>query len=210
MKDRVEYLAYIIHTDGLHPTTGKLSKIANAKELMDVNDVESFLGLVNYYRYFIPDASAMMDSSNRLRRKDVTFHWGKNERGVFQSFKSAISNSSLLVQFNPNLPLKLTTDASQTASGGVFSYIFADGSEKPIKFTGRTLTSAERNNSNIERESFDIIHGVKKHYDYIYGRLFTICSDHKPLQKLLGPTKEILRTTLSRIQAWVLYLSQFE
>ena len=109
------------------------------------------------------------------------------------------------MHFNPNLPLKLTTDASQTASGGVLSHIYADGSERPIAFTSRTFTSAERNYSNIERESLAVIHGVKKFYDYLYGRSFTICSDHKPLEKLLGPTKEIPRMTSSRIQAWALY-----
>ena len=150
MKDRVEYLGYIIDTDGLHPTIDKLSKIANVKEPIDVNEVESVLGLVTYYREFIPNASALMESLNRLRRKDVTFHWGKNERDAFQSLKSAINNSSLLVHFNPNLPLKLTTDASQTASGGVLSNIYADGSERPIAFTSRTFTSAERNYSNSE------------------------------------------------------------
>ena len=210
MKDRVEYLGYIIDTDGLHSTIDKLSKIANVKEPIDVNEVESFLGLVNYYRDFIPNASALMEPLNRLRRKDVTFHWGKNERDAFQSLKSAINNSSLLVHFNPNLPLKLTTDASQTASGGVLSHIYADGSERPIAFTSRTFTSAERNYSNIERESLAVIHGVKKFCDYLYGRSFTICSDHKPLEKLLGPTKEIPRMTSSRIQAWALYLSQFK
>ena len=203
-------MGYIIDTDGLHPTIDKLSKIANAKEPIDVNEVESFLGLVNYYRDFIPNASALMEPLNRLRRKDVTFHWGKNERDAFQSLKSAINNSSLLVHFNPNLPLKLTTDASKTASGGVLSHIYADGSERPIAFTSRTFTSAERQYSNSERESLAVIHAVKKFYDYLYGRSCTICSDHKPLEKLLGPTKEIPRMTSSRIQAWALYLSQFK
>ena len=50
----------------------------------------------------------------------LRFIGGKNERDAFQSLKSAINNSSLLVHFNPNLPLKLTTNASQTASSGVF------------------------------------------------------------------------------------------
>ena len=151
-----------------------------------------------------------MEPLNRLRRKDVTFHWGKNERDAFQSLKSASNNSSLLVHFNPDLPLKLTTDASQTASGGVLSNIYADGSERPIAFTSRTFTSAERNYSNIERESLAVIHGVKTFYDYLYGRSVTICSDHKPLETLLGPTTEIPCMTSSRSQAWALYLSQFK
>ena len=73
MKDRVEYLGYIIDTDGLHPTIDKLSKVADATEPIDINEVESFLGLVNYFRDFTPNASALMDPLNRLRRKDVTF-----------------------------------------------------------------------------------------------------------------------------------------
>ena len=72
----MEYLGYIIDTDGLHPTIDKLSKIANVKEPIDVIEVESFLGLANYYRDCIPNASALMEPLNRLRRKDVTFHWG--------------------------------------------------------------------------------------------------------------------------------------
>ena len=88
------------------------------------------------------------------------FHWGKNERDAFQSLKSAINNSSLLVHFNPNLPLKLTTDARQTASGGVLGHSYADGSERPIAFTSRTFTLTERNYSDIERESLAVIHGV--------------------------------------------------
>ena len=86
------------------------------------------------------------------------------------------------MHFNPNLSLKLTTDASQTAIGGVLSHIYADGSERPIAFTSLTFISAERNYSNIERESLAVIHGAKKFYDYLYERFFIICSDRKPLR----------------------------
>ena len=60
------------------------------------------------------------------------------------------------------------------------------------------------------KESLAVIRGVKKFYDYLYGRSFTICLDYKRLEKLLIPTKEIPLMTSSRIQAWVLYLSQFK
>ena len=54
MKDRMEHLGYFIDTDGLHPTIDELSKIANAKEPLDVNEVARFLGFVNYYTDLIP------------------------------------------------------------------------------------------------------------------------------------------------------------
>ena len=113
-----------------------------------------------------------MEPFTRLKRKDGSFQWGKDKRDAFQSLKSTINNSSLLVHFNPNLPLKLTTDASQTASDGLLSHMFPDGSERPIAFTSLAFTSTERNSSNIELLA--IIHGAKKYYDYLYGRSSTI------------------------------------
>ena len=140
-----------------------------------------------------------MEPFNRLKRKDGSFQWGKDERDAFQSLKSTINNSSLLVHFNPNLPLKLTTDASQTASDGLLSHIFPDGSERPIALISLAFTSTERNSSNIELLA--IIHGAKKYYDYLYGRSSTISSYLKPLEKLLGSTKEIPFVISARINS---------
>ena len=58
-------------------------------------------------------------------------------------------------------------------------------------FTSRTLTNAERNYSQIEKEALAIIFAVKKFHQYIYGQFVTIQTDHKPLLGLLAEHKGI-------------------
>lgn len=84
----------------------------------------------------------------------------------------------MLVHYDPQLPLKLDCDAS---AYGVGAHVFPDGLEKPIAHASRTLSKAEKGYSRIEKEALSLIFGVKKFYMYLYGRSFTMVTDHKPL-----------------------------
>ena len=65
---------------------------------------------------------------------------------------------------------------------------FPDGTECPMAFACHTLTSAEKNYAQIEKEALTLIFGVKKFHRYLYGHNFT---DHKPLVTIMGPKKGI-------------------
>ena len=58
---------------------------------------------------------------------------------------------------------------------------FQEGTEHPIGYASRTLTHAEHNYAQIDKEALAIIYGVKSFHQYLYGRKLVICSDHKPL-----------------------------
>ena len=53
--------------------------------------------------------------------------------------------------------------------------------EKPIAFAYRTSTSAEQNYAQIEREALAIIFAVRRYYQYVYCRAFTLVIGHHPL-----------------------------
>ena len=74
----------------------------------------------------------------------------------------------------------------------------------------RSLLTAERNYSQLEKEGLAIMYGIKKFHNYLFGRKFTICTDHKPLQSLLNESKVNPTIASARIQKWALTLSMYE
>ena len=75
-----------------------------------------------------------------------------------------------------------------------------DGSERPIAFASRTLSKAEQNYSQIEKEGLEIIFGFTKFYQYVYGKSLQTNTDHKPFLGLLYKHKSIFSMAAVRIQ----------
>ena len=86
---------------------------------------------------------------------------------------------------------------------------FPDGSERPVAFASRTLNSSEKNYSQIEKEALSLVYGIKKFHQYIYGRRFTLVTDHQLLVSILGPKKGIPPLAAARMQRWTLILSAY-
>ena len=83
-----------------------------------------------------------------------------------------------------------------------------NGSEHPFAYTyvSRTLPNAERNYSNLEREVFALVFGVKKFHQYIYGRHFSLVTDHNPLESLFDEKNATQPMVAARIRRWALTL----
>ncbi|UYV72010.1 K02A2.6-like [Cordylochernes scorpioides] len=127
---------------------------------------------------------------------------------AIEKCKSSITSERILVLYDTTLPLFLATDASQIGIGAVLSHVIG-GQVRPIMFASRTLSGAERNYSQIEREALAIIYGVTKFHQFIYGRRFTLITDQKPLVSILGPKSGIPTLSTSRLQRWAIILSAY-
>ena len=75
--------------------------------------------------------------------------------------KQALSRGPVLTHYNSNLPFRIATDASNYGIRAVVSHVCPDGTEKPIAFASRSLSKAEKNYSQIEKEALAIIFGIK-------------------------------------------------
>ena len=84
-----------------------------------------------------------------------------------------------------------------------------NGKEQPVAYASRTLSQAERNYAQLEREALAIILGVKKFNQYLYGRQFTLVTDHQPLCKLFGHKEGVYPLAAARMQRWTLILSAY-
>ena len=113
----------------------------------------------------------------------------------------------MLTHYDPVVPLKLACDASSYSLGAVLSRVFPQGIEKPIAFALRSLSNAEKNYAQIDKETLAIVWAVRKFHNYIFGQRFTIVTDHEPLTSILHPQKGVSVMTAARLQMYALLLS---
>ena len=207
---RVEYLGHGISSDGLEPSASKVAAIVNAPAPQNLTELRSLLGLVNYYRKFLPDVATILTPLHQLLQQGMPWKWGREQQAALDQVKELIDSPNLLVHFDGNKPLLLACDASPYGVGAVLSHLMDDGSERPIAFASRTLASAEKQYSQLDKEALAIIFGVKHFHQYIYGRSFTIVSDHRPLMHLLSPSKATPAMASARLQRWALLLGAYD
>ena len=105
--------------------------------------------------------------------------------------------------------MKLYCDASSTGLGAYLVHILSDKSERPVAYALRTLTAPEQNYAQIEREALAIIFAVRRFHQYLYGRTFTLVTDHRPLCKTFGEKEGIPPLAAARMQHWALLLSAY-
>ena len=209
MEPEVIYLGHQVSAEGVRPVQSKVDSLAAAPEPGNVDELISFLGAVNYYRRYLPNLSSVIAPLDKLRGKGVPWKWSKEEREAFSKLKSLLCSESVLTFYDPRLPLKLDCDASKSGIGAVLSHIMLDGSEKPIEYVSRTLSSAEKNYAQIDREALAIIWAIKRLHIYLYGRKFRLVTDHKALVRIFGD-KPIPEMTASRITRWALFLMNYQ
>ena len=209
LKEEVKYLGYLISAEGIRPSVDKVETLMKADYPESLPALISFLSACQYYGRFIKNLSTIVEPLNKLRR-GVPWTFGKEEKEAFDALKKALVSSAVVIPYDPKLAVKIDTDASKTGLGAVISHVFEDGTERPIEFVSRTLSIAERNYSQIEKEALSLVWGVTKFHRFVYARRFTLVTDHKPLVYILKENKAIPEMAASRLVRWANTLACYQ
>ena len=206
-KDQIEYCGYVVDCFGVHKSKSKINAIVKCKTPANVSDLRSFLGLVNYYHKFLPNLSTVLHPLYELLEKNAQFVWSANCQKAFEEVKTLISSDLVLAHYDPKVSLKIECDASPVGVGAVLSHVYDDGSERPIAFASKSLSKTERNYAQIDKEALAIVWSIKKFNTYLFGRHFTIVTDHQPLTSIFHPDKSIPTMTAARLQRYALFMA---
>ncbi|XP_060545570.1 uncharacterized protein K02A2.6-like [Pantherophis guttatus] len=205
----VEFLGYRVDGTGIHPTESKIRAIREAPTPKDKAELQAFLGLLNFYAIFLKDKATVAEPLHRLLTKKATWKWGKAEDRAFAGIKKLLSAESFLIQYNATLPLVLVCDASPFGVGAVLSHRLPNGLEAPIAYYSRTLSSTERNYSQLDKEALAAVSGVKKFHKYLFGRDFELITDHRLLLGLLTGDRPTPAALSPRMTRWAIFLAAY-
>ncbi|XP_045537307.1 uncharacterized protein K02A2.6-like [Papilio machaon] len=209
-KTSINYLGHTIDKDGLHKNKDKINAIIKTERPVNTAGLRTFLGMANFYNKFIPNLASITNPLNNLLKKESSFQWTSQCEEAFIKIKKEILSERVLTHFDPTKPLVLATDASPLGLGAVLSHRLTDGSERPVAFASRTLSDSEKRYSQIDKEATAIHWGLKKFFYYIYGRKFTLITDHKPLTSIFHPNKTLPAMSTMRLFHYAHFLSGFD
>ena len=210
MVPSITYLGYQIDAEGLHPLEDKVQAVVSAPSPKNVQELKAYLGLLTYYIKFLPDLSTKLAPLYLLLRKNASWQWRKKQAVAFEASKELLTSSSFLVHFNPELKLILACDASAYGVGAVLAHQMPNGSKRPIGYASRTLTYAEKNYSQLEKEALACIFDVKRFHAYLFGHHFELVTDHQPLLALMSEYRSTSPQASARVRWWALFLSMYK
>lgn len=210
MQKSVSYLSFIIDKNGLHPDSSKIDAIVRAPTPENVTQMKAFLELINYYGKFVPNLSSLLHPLYALLKKDQEWVWKVDCQNALEHIKKILASDKVLCHYDQSLPLVWSVDSSAYGVGAILAHRFPDGSERPVSCASRTLTDAEKNYSQLDKEALAILYGIHKHHQYLFGRTFRLKTDHKPLVYIFGPKGGIPQTAASRLQRWAVKLAAYD
>ena len=177
--------------DTLAPNDDLVQEIRLAPSPTSKKQLRSFLGLVGYYRAFVPNFAAIAAPLTALNKKGTQgkLVWTETHEQAFQALKGHVCTQPVLCLPDVNKPFILQTDASADGIGAILLQE-VNGVKHPVAFASKRLLPRQRNFSTIERDALAIVWGVQKFQNYLMGVHFTLETDHHPLQYLDTATKK--------------------
>ena len=207
-KKHIQYLGHLITEDGFRPLPEKLEIIRKMPAPKNPKEVKQFLGLIGYYRKFVPRFADMSRPLTNLTRHDATFEWTDLCEKSFNNLRALLMEHPILRYPDPAKPYVLFTDASKVGWAGVLTQQETVREARPrhfpVCYVSGLFRGSQLNWAALTKEAYAIYMSIKKLTFYVTGSDLTVRSDHLPLKKFLEK-----QTMNAKVNNWAVELEQF-
>ena len=191
-KKHIQYLGHLVSGEGIEPLPEKLEAVRKMPPPTTPKEVRQFLGLVGYYRKFVPKFADIARPLTNLTKLDVPYEWTNRCQEAFEFLKQMLLKEPILKYPDPSKPYTLFTDASKFAWACVLTQEYEhefDGKKRkilhPIMYMSGLFKGSQVNWATLTKEAYAIYVSVKKLDHYIQDAEVTLRSDHLPLKSFL-------------------------
>ena len=211
-KSQINFLGHVINMEGISPQPEKVEAIRHYPVPQTLKELQSFLGLANFYRKYIYQYSLIARPITRLtggprdeKKPNKKIEWDEEALNAFNKLKQSISTDVVLAYPDFKKQFFLHTDASAEAIGAVLSQEDEEGHLRPLSFFSRVLSPPQRNYSTVEREALAVVEALKAHRPLILGHPVVVATDHRPLTWLLNH-----KSPSGRVARWQIAVAEYQ
>jgi len=153
----VGFLEVIIGEDGVRMKKKKVQGAIEWQVPRSMKDVQKFLGLANYYRWFVKDFAKIAKPLHEMMRKETKWSWGERQQKAFEKLKEKFTTEPVLVTPDLDKEIRVEANASDFAMGGVLLMKCENEKWRPVAYISKSLNEAERNYKIHDKEILAII-----------------------------------------------------
>lgn len=179
----LDFLGHRLTSKGIQPLPAKVQAITEFPLPTSKRALRRFLGLVNFYRRFVPNCAALLRPLEDLLRNSKSptapLSWSDEAQWAMEKTKAALASATLLVHPTPDAPTSVMVDASSFAVGATLQQL-VDGVWTPLSFFSKKLSDTEQRYSTFGRELLAAYLAIKHFRYFLEGRQFFLVTDHKP------------------------------
>jgi hypothetical protein len=202
----LKFLGHMVDGTGIRPLPKHIEAVQDFAQPTDIKALQRFLGMVNFYRRFLPSiARTLQPLTDLLRGNPKVLVWSPAASAAFKASKRALVAAVPLVRPAPQAVLSLAVDASDTHVGGVLQQQTVRGWQ-PLAFFSAKLSLAEVKYSTFDRELLAAFSAIRHFRFLLEGRQFRLLTDHKPL---VSAMVRVSPPWSARQQRHLAYISEF-
>jgi hypothetical protein len=176
----IEWLGFIFSAGKMKPGDRKTDAIAKLSVPKNVHVVQKFIGLVSFFRRFIPRFALKAAPLTKLRKEDE-FVWGTEQKLSFETLKQELTSEPILQLYNPTALTELHTDASALGLAGMLLQRDDVGVWHLVYCVSRKTSQTEKNYHSSKLELMAIVWSVERLRQFLLPIKFTVVSDCQAL-----------------------------